>query len=766
MNVPCETPAASQVEFQASDSVVHTNKRDPDLLDGPADSKWRSGCPDDGPLPPLASNSAAHFTSAADQARAFDQPPPVSNGSRKRASVLNRTPSTTTANDTSSQETAVEMPATNDYYGSMQPRELPSNASAPARNGNGDDNDDDAKLKSSRTKHVYCSQIVRTLGVGAAILAVVLLGTTTFYFSRTQHHSDHTASIDIPIAAINGDTTRLALLHSLVASLDAFKEPEQRISVNGELNTTLHVGPMHFEDGPISFWTRAYEGSVPGPTLRVKPGDTINIELVNDLEPNVPGLWTMNTNHNPNTTNLHVHGMHVDPTGIADNIFRVVSPGESALTQIHVPRNHPRGLFHYHPHYHGSVFAQMGGGMVGALVVDHTDNDDDHEEIPEEYRGLKQQVLVMQEFRFSGGLGSSAVAVAKASRSRLELKLKYTMKAAIDDVMRELYPDVHQVQPSIDIEMDQGLQGRYPSGSDSGGPSVTDYFTVNGQYIPKIELQPRENRILRFVNAGGVCALQLSVPGCSMTLAATDGIYLTEPRAITTLLLATGSRADVVFNCEPNSETLEPLRPLQSVRDLSLDGFLGTTSDVYAGVVAMIHVKGASLEMALVTKIPTPSTLYDQQASLLQLSDLDRELMDQEPFEFEFTMGGKVQKDGFTYKNYWINGKAFDGESIHDMPLGIVQEWVVVNKQMVDGSVTQANHPFHLHTNAFQIVAMSHGEGVEYRIGDWRDVISVPTPGNVTIRFRPVDFTGKIVAHCHVLGHSDGGMIAAVAITH
>lgn len=649
------------------------------------------------------------------------------------------------------------MPETNDYYGSMQPRELP-----PLLSSNAPAGDDDAKMKVHRSKRVR-SQVARSLGVGAAVL---LLGTTTVYVSYARHHHLHHAAAPaangFPLAAIDGDgAKRLALLQSLVTELAAFKEPEERVAVNSELNTTLHVGALHVENGPISFWTRAYEGSVPGPTLRVKAGDTINIQLVNGLEANVPGPWTMNTNHNPNTTNLHVHGMHVDPTGIEDNIFRVVSPGETALTQIHVPKNHPRGLFHYHPHYHGSVFAQMGGGMVGALFVDP--NDEDEQEMPVEYRGLKQHVMVMQEFRFSGGLGSSAVAVAKASRSRLALRLRYTMKAALDDAMRELYPDVHQTQPSIDIEMATGLQDRYPSGS---GPPVTDYFTVNGQYIPKIELQPRENRILRFVNAGGVCALQLSVPGCSMTLAATDGIYLTEPRAITTLLLSTGSRADVVFNCEPNSAQHEPLRPLQSVRDRSLDGFLGTTTDVYAGVVAMVHVKGESLEMKPITRIPAPSSLYDTHASLLELSDMDRELMDREPFAFEFTMGGTTKKDGFTYKNYFINGKEFDGTSIRDMPLGIVQEWVVVNKQLVDGSVAKANHPFHLHTNAFQIVAMSHGEGVEYNIGDWRDVISVPTPGNVTIRFRPVDYIGKIVAHCHVLGHSDGGMVAAVEITH
>lgn len=651
------------------------------------------------------------------------------------------------------------MTESTEHYGSMQQREpLPpprGSAAGKLKSFSAPDLEAASKLHSRSPLRTHRWVAL----VGAAGLALVL---TSYYFSCNARAFRGSKAQTL---GVHEPTSRRAALQHLAQQLERLRQPEERVSANGALSTTLHVTPTHFTDGPISFWTRSYDGSVPGPTLRVKPGDTLTIELVNDLGPNTPGNWTMNTLHSPNTTNLHVHGMHVDPTGIADNVARVVGPGERAVTQIHVPLDHPRGLFHYHPHFHGSVFAQMGGGMVGALVVDH-DNDEQETHLPAAYRAMQQELLVLQEFRFSGGVGSSAVAVAKASRSRLPLRLRYTAKAALDAAVQRLYPTVHQTQPSLAIEKDPVLQDVFPDSAD--GPPITDYFTVNGQYLPTINVQPRENRLLRFVNAGGVCMLQLSVPGCTMTLTATDGIYLSAPRAVETLLLAAGSRADVVLTCEPNAEggspDLEPLRPVQSVRDVTLDGFVGTTSDVFAGVVAFVHVSGEPLQMAPVEQVPAPTPLYDATASLLQLSSTDLAAMAPKPFEFEFTMGGTVQKDGVTYKNYYVNGKAYDGTSSRDMPLGVVQEWVIVNKQLVGGEVAQANHPFHMHTNAFQVVAMSHGEGAEYRIGDWRDVISVPTPGNVTIRFRPVDFTGVIVAHCHTLGHSDGGMIAAVTI--
>lgn len=717
----------------------------------------------DDPREPAAargSGSREIFTGRRSNLTSPASPPPASN-SRKRA-VPNKTPT----NDDD------DMADKNEHYGSMLLQKMPPAASSgPAHDAASLGGYDDDVRKALRTRSMHLrQQATRFVGIGFGMLSLLLM---SYYFSCKFKGNRNdvdiagtattTTSHSIRDAMIHGETTtRLSAMHSLVAELEDLQQPEERHSVNGVLNTTLHVRPMQFTNGPISFWTRAYENSIPGPTLRIKAGDTLNIQLVNDLLPNEPGPWAMNTMHDPNTTNLHVHGMHVDPTGIADNIFRVVEPGETALTQIHIPKNHPRGLFHYHPHYHGSVFAQMGGGMVGGIVVE---DDDDDDTIPVEYRGLKTHVMVLQEFRFSGGLASSAIAVAEASRSHLPIHPTYTTKAILDARVRSLFPHVHQAQPSVNIELSEGLESHYRPDS---LPPIADYFTVNGQYIPKIEIQPHENRVLRLVNSGGVCTLELSVPGCSMQLAATDGIYLTAPRSIRTLLLSPGSRADVVFNCEPNSGTaheFEPLRPLQSVKNPALNGFVGALTDVYPGVVAFFHVQGASLDMKPLTKVPPPPPLYGEQNSLLNLSQKDIALMDPTPFPFEFTMGGPQKKDGFSYKTYLINGKIFDGASVRDMKLGSVQEWVIINKEEKKGELTTKNHPFHLHTNAFQIVAMSHGEGVDYRVGDWRDVILVPTPGNVTIRFRPVDFTGKIVAHCHILGHSDAGMVAAVTIT-
>ncbi|ETM35755.1 hypothetical protein L914_17392 [Phytophthora nicotianae] len=593
-------------------------------------------------------------------------------------------------------------------------------------------------------RNVACTFVV---GVGIIILLLVS------YVHKERNQSLRTAT--------GLASPRLELLNQVLEQLPELPTLETRASVNGELNTTITVAEKLVDNGPIAFYTRAYEDSVPGPMLVLKPGDVLNIHLVNNLAPNVAGEWTPNTMHEPNNTNLHFHGMHVDPTGTEDNVFRIVAPGESADTHLHVPLNHPRGLFHYHPHFHGSVFLQMGGGMVGPIVVE-----DDPTTVPAEYAAIKQRhVLVLQEFKFTGGIMTSLVEASKASRSTLDMQLMYTGKAKLDAQVRKLYPDVQETErPIRNAKLSKELLQEMDSSEEKPQiPPIAQYFSVNGEYMPKIQVRPHENVLLRMLHAGGVASLEVQVPGCSIMLAASDGLYMPKPRPMKTVILLPGARVDVVLNCEPSAENgPEMLRPIQSVKDPKLHGFMGNHSDLYSGVLAFIHVQGESLDEPVITAVPPPSELYGPSTSLLDLSAEDRAAMDPLPFEFEFTMGDPEMKDGFYYKPYYINHALFDGSSIRTMPLGRVQEWVIINKRDESGEVTLKNHPFHLHTNAFQIVDMSHGHGVDYEIGDWRDVISVPTPGNVTIRFRPEDYTGIVAAHCHILGHSDAGMIAGV----
>ena len=54
-------------------------------------------------------------------------------------------------------------------------------------------------------------------------------------------------------------------------------EPETRRSVNGVLQTTLRCAYTYRDIGGVRLYVRSYEGGSPGPTLRMKPGETLKM---------------------------------------------------------------------------------------------------------------------------------------------------------------------------------------------------------------------------------------------------------------------------------------------------------------------------------------------------------------------------------------------------------------------------------------------------------------------------------------------------------
>ncbi|MPZ65980.1 MAG: multicopper oxidase domain-containing protein [Pseudonocardiaceae bacterium] len=98
-----------------------------------------------------------------------------------------------------------------------------------------------------------------------------------------------------------------------------------------------------------------YNGTSPGPTLRVRPGDELSVRLTNRLD---------------QPTNLHTHGLRVSPQANGDNPFLRIEPGTSLDYLFRIPADHPAGTFWYHPHHHGMVADQIFGGLAGTLLVD------------------------------------------------------------------------------------------------------------------------------------------------------------------------------------------------------------------------------------------------------------------------------------------------------------------------------------------------------------------------------------------------------------
>ena len=114
-----------------------------------------------------------------------------------------------------------------------------------------------------------------------------------------------------------------------------------------------------------------YDGTVPGPTLHLRPGDRLRVHLTNDLD---------------EPTNLHTHGFEVSSAGSSDSLFVRMDPGESfdCTIELQAP---PRGRVLVPPAPAPSrlaatviriAFERFAGTTICHFhVLDHEDHRDD-----------------------------------------------------------------------------------------------------------------------------------------------------------------------------------------------------------------------------------------------------------------------------------------------------------------------------------------------------------------------------------------------------
>lgn len=367
-------------------------------------------------------------------------------------------------------------------------------------------------------------------------------------------------------------------------------EPEERRSADGVLETQLRVQHAYDDIGGYRLYIRTYEDMIPGPTLRVQPGDTLRIRLINNLPPNreVPLVY-QDLPQLLNTTNFHSHGMHVSPQGISDNVFRMMEPGESYDIEIAIPDDHPRGTYWYHPHHHGGADVQIASGMVGMLIVDG-----DFADVPE-IAAAQERVLVLRHVVF--------------------------------DAYRTV----------------EGFEAVWPE-------AVPRFLAVNGQREPIIRMRPGEVQRWRILHAGYQDSLFLALEGHELLPIARDGIPLPEigrsrefrqpagsgEGVAEAILFAPAQRVDVLVQAgEPGTYLLQALP--------YFEGY-----DVPTGPLAHVIVAGEPLPMALPTSLPAAplATIRDEELTGTRVLTLSRLTPEAEGAgnwrEFAFLIDGKL----------------------------------------------------------------------------------------------------------------------------
>ncbi|NEQ44277.1 MAG: multicopper oxidase family protein [Leptolyngbya sp. SIOISBB] len=434
------------------------------------------------------------------------------------------------------------------------------------------------------------------------------------------------------------------------------------VSQSGALVVDLTAAEQTLTISGQSAQLLTYNHQVPGPLWEMQAGDTVQVNF---------------TNHLADPTNLHFHGLHIPPTGRADNVFLSVPPGERQQYQFVIPPEHSGGLFWYHPHHHGLVAEQVFGGLAGPIIVRGA-----VDQIPE-IQAAAESILVLQDFDLS-------------RRGR----------------RREPMPMFRR----------WGRQG--------------DLITVNGDRTPTLTIPQGGLLRLRLLNASPSRIYQLRLNDHPWYLIGIDGGTLPEPVELTEdLVLAPGNRADVLVAGDrtPGAYSLVSLPYDRGISDMMAGMGHGTHTHRQRAVVAIAHLQYGET----IHTVPLPSTLL---ASPVLAPPSRRR---------EFVLDHGI--DGA--QSFLINGRGFAHDRIDTrVELGTVEEWRIINNAGMD-------HPFHLHTNAFQVIRRN-GEPV--LLPAWQDVVNVKAYATVDILVPFNDYVGKTVYHCHILDHEDQGMMGII----
>jgi FtsP/CotA-like multicopper oxidase with cupredoxin domain len=454
---------------------------------------------------------------------------------------------------------------------------------------------------------------------------------------------------------------------------------------------------------------KSYPAGFPGTMLQINSGDTLKLNLVNDLA----------VGHDPSepvfTTNFHYHGSHAPDLSQADNVYVHVKPGETVPIQIPISTyENSVGANWYHPHVHEETKPQVEGGLAGMIMVG-----DPLEPWPQYKDKLKQVNMTLSEVNIS-------------------VDGKY--KEMIGTDSSEYYGDGYT----------EGWQKR-----------------VNGQMNPIIRIRPGETQVWNMGQFGARGASNFVIADDNLqnpwnaTILARDGASAFVHPYNVTLSASELRMQDVsalTVLSPGNRMSMAVTAPTKPGTYYFMDGWGGEESrnnvsgTGYYYVLATIKVEGDPVTTeAPFFALQPADPLWKETPDVIRTFSLE-----QLP---ELEEGGVINIDSF-----YINGKKFGEGVMPQLEIGTVEEWTILNAGPL-------NHPFHIHQGVF-IVTKINGFPIEpdIKFPDANaanyvsplDTIMVPAFGSVTIRFRALDFPGKYVFHCHILEHEDEGMMSPV----
>ena len=639
------------------------------------------------------------------------------------------------------------------------------------------------------------------------------------------------------------------VLNAIVKVLD---ENKTYLAANCVSNTgQMRYFAAYDPSSPSNVWPPNPKVPSAGPTLRARLGDRVQITLLNHVNvKNFPGTLDVaetgqacdqnttegigntypgnpsfeippNCFHGSSSTNLHFHGTHISPNGIADNVLLNIRPSpRGADGKPVVNEDSVKTIF-------AGIFGDCQQGKnpllwkdwpqawqdwQQKLLVDYDNTTPWQGQSPtpgnpalphdEQLWVQNQQAIAANEFPqyYIGGFpscfkipvwsestpnnpvmgqapgthwyhshkhGSTALNLANGMAGALIIEGDY------DDKLRPFYTK----QRVLVLQQYAAVMSLLRAANVA---QTSDLVLVNGQYTPIVQMNPNEMQFWRIVNACYSAAVPLNPPqppGIKWVQTAQDGVQF-DPKNydpnVTDASFPVPASSKAPFGSLAPGNRIDLLVQAPS-REGRFNVTFGSSPTV---VLFTVDVRQDSAVRPINTPMPFPTPWQfppGQPPVPGQFPAMPKFLADLRFGDVKVSRELRFASNPTPYptpspaypipSRHTIDGKQFSEHIDQSMLLGGTELWTLYN------APGGAAHPFHIHINPFQVVEIQDPKqngGVAVKLPRpwiWWDNFAIPPGGYVKILSKFVDFTGKFVLHCHILDHEDRGMMQLVEVT-
>ncbi len=440
----------------------------------------------------------------------------------------------------------------------------------------------------------------------------------------------------------------------------------------------------------------AYNGSIPGPTIKVAQGAEITVNFKNDTD--MPAL-------------LHSHGVRMDNAFDGSQLQqKEMEPGESFSYKLKFP---DAGIYWYHPHAK-EVYGQ-GLGLYGAFIVTPEDSNyfpSANREVP---LFLSDVPIENGEIALDKNTASHSLMGHYGNVMLVNGEDDYRLEAKTGEVIRLYVINAANARPfNFAIE---GLKLKLV-GADSGAYE-------KASFVDSVILSPSERAIVDvLIPNAGVYEMQNKTPERTYTLGTisansehTDVSYVEEFETLQT-----------------NQATIQNINPFRFFFDNEPTKNLALTVDMMGGMMSGMggHMMpdGNMMGGSMMSGSQDGIEWEDDNQMMNRMSNTDLvkwKLVDQDTgkenidIDWTFEQGQPVKIRIFN-----------DPNGMHPM-----------------------QHPIHFHGQRFLVVSR---DGVQQTNLAWKDTTLVKAGETVDIILDPSN-PGTWMAHCHISEHLEAGMM-------